>query len=104
GQRGLMAPQVDSVINLHDGTENTYTSGEIMQINGAHLDFDKADTELGVFYATAAAPGTKVRMASYGRISPGEINAIIPAGITGPLTITVVTRISGTLRSTTYLH
>ncbi|MBI3881956.1 MAG: DUF4469 domain-containing protein [Verrucomicrobia bacterium] len=104
GQVGLVTPHVDSIINLHDGSEDTYTAGEIIQLSGDHLAFDKTDTTQGVFYATAAAPGTKVHLASYGPISPTEINAIMPAGVTGALTITVVTKVSGTLRSTTYVH
>ncbi|MEO6788162.1 MAG: DUF4469 domain-containing protein [Chthoniobacteraceae bacterium] len=104
GQVGLLSPHVDSIINLHDGTEDTYTPGEIIQLSGDHLGFDKTDTAQGVFYATAAAPGTKVRIASYGPINPGQINAIIPAGLTGALTISVVTKPSNSLRSTTYLH
>ena len=104
GQVGLLAPQVDSIINLHDASQDTYTSGEIIQLSGNHLDFDKTDTAQGVFYATAAAPGTKVRIPSYGSITAGQINAIMPAGLTGALTITVTTKMSNTLRSATYLH
>ncbi len=104
GQTGLQTPEVDSIINLADGTQDTYVAGEIIQLGGDHLAFDKTDTAQGVFYATAAAPGTKVRIASYGPISPTQINAIMPAGLSGPLTITVVVRIANSLRSTTYLH
>jgi hypothetical protein len=104
GQQGLLTPEVDSVINLANGTQDSYTAGEIAQFNGAHLDFDKSDPAQGVFYATAAAPGTKVRIASYGPITPTQINAIMPAGLSGPLTITVVVRIANSLRTTTYLH
>ena len=104
GQVGLLTPQVDSIINLHDGSQDTYTPGEIIQLSGNHLDFDKADTAQGVFYATAAAPGTKVRISSYGPISPGQINAIMPAGVTGQLTISVSVKLSGSVRTGTYVH
>jgi hypothetical protein len=104
GQVGRLAPEVDSIINLADGTEDTYTPLQIIQLSGSHLDFDKTDVTQGVFYATAAAPGTKVRIAAYGPITPGQINAITPAGVTGQITITVTTKMTGTLRSTTYLN
>lgn len=104
GQVGLITPHVESIINLHDDSQDTYTGGEIMQANGDRLDFDKTDPALGVFYATAAAPGVKVRINSYGPISPTQINVIMPTGVTGPITLTVVIRVSGSLRSTTYLH
>jgi hypothetical protein len=102
GQVGLITPHVESIINLHDDSQDTYTGGEIMQAGGDRLDFDKTDPLLGVFYATAAAPGVKVRINSYGPISPTQINIIMPTGVTGPITLTVVTRVSGSLRSMTY--
>jgi hypothetical protein len=104
GQVGLITPHVESIINLHDDSQDTYTGGEIMQANGDRLDFDKTDPLLGAFYSTAAAPGVKVRINSYGPISPTQINVIMPMGVTGPITLTVVIRVSGSLRSTTYLH
>jgi hypothetical protein len=104
GQTGMLAPEIDSIINLHDGSQDSYTTGEIIQLSGDHLAFDKADTTQGVFYATAAAPGTKVRIGSYGPITPTQINAIVPSGLTGALTISVTVKISGTLRTSTYMH
>ena len=104
GQVATLTPEVALIINLHDGNENTYTGGEIMQLSGLHLDFDKLDPELGVFYTTDAAPGVRVRIGSYGTIMPAEINAIMPTGVTGPIRIIVVTRISNSVRETLYIH
>ena len=103
GQLGLVTPVVDSIINLQNHTEDTYTPGEIIQLTGNHLDFDKADSAQGVFYATAAAPGTKVRFNIYGAILPAQAQVVVPAGLSGPLTISVVNKISGSLRSSTYV-
>ena len=73
-------------------------------MSGDHLDFDKTDSTQGVFYATAAAPGTKVRINSYGSITASQVNAIMPSGLSGALTIYVVNKISGTLRTGVYAN
>jgi hypothetical protein len=104
GQIGLLVPQIDSVIDLSDGAEDAYTPAEIAQFSGDNLGFDKTALDEGVFYETAAAPGVKVRINSYGTITPTENNAIMPAGLTGALTMSVIIRISGSLRTATYLH
>ena len=104
GQIGLLVPEIDSIIDLFDGAEDAYTPGELFQISGSNLGIDKTDALQGVFYATAAALGTKVRITGYGPISPTEINAIMPAGLTGALTISVTVKISGTYRTATHLN
>ncbi len=104
GQVGLLIPEIDSIINLHDGTQDTYTGGEILQLNGDNLDLGKTDLSQGVFYTTEADPGVKVRIASYGPIGPTQANAIMPTGVTGPLRIYVVNMINGTLREALYVR
>lgn len=101
GEVGLVKPVIDKVINLANGHEDEYTAADMMQFRGDNLRVDKSDPLQGVF--VIKADGTEQRCSVYGTIDPKELQALMPSGITGPVGVRIAVRISGTIRSATYV-
>ena len=100
GAVGLLTPVIEVVISEQTDAENTYTPLTMLRVRGNNLAFDKTNTNLGLFLKPAA--GAEVRCTSYGPINPTEVIALVPTGLTGPLTARFVALISNKLRSHTY--
>lgn len=100
GELGKVLPNVDSILNQANGVMNQYTLGDMVQIRGNNLKFDRADVQQGLFLQPAA--GAEVRCTSYADIEPLSFTAIIPASLSGALSARMVAKINGSLRSFTY--
>ena len=100
GEVGLLTPVIESIVNSQNDTINTYTPGTLIRVRGDRLKFTKTNTNVGLFLKPGA--GAEVRCTSYGTINPGEVIALVPATLTGPLTARFVALINGTLRTSTY--
>jgi hypothetical protein len=100
GLVGKVTPVIDTVINLNNAHENEYTVGDMIELRGELLRFDKTDTGQGVVFIKP--DGTKVRATVYGSNDPGKVQALVPAGLTGSLTICLMAFINGSVRCFTY--
>ena len=100
GEVGRVLPLVDSVRNQVNGNLNQYIPGDMIQVRGNNLKFDRDDTQQGLFLKPAA--GAEVRCTSYADIEPQTFTALVPAALSGPLTARMVAKINGSLRTFTY--
>jgi hypothetical protein len=100
GELGRVLPNIDSIISQANGALNKYTPGDLIQIRGNNLKFDRADVQQGLFLKPAA--GAEVRCTAYSDIEPQTFTAIVPAALSGPLTARMVAKINGSLRTFTY--
>ncbi len=100
GELGRVLPNIDSVISQVNGALNKYTPGDMIQVRGDNLKFNKSDVLQGLFLTPAA--GAEVRCTSYSDIEPQTFTAIVPAALSGPLTVRMVAKINGSLRTFTY--
>lgn len=99
GEVGRLTPVIDSLINQATGALNLYTAGDLMQARGDNLKFDRTKTDEGIFLKPASGP--EVRCTVYADIEPGSFTFLIPPGTTGPQTVRMAARITGSLRSFT---
>lgn len=100
GELGRVLPNLDSSRNQANGEINQYVPGDLVQIRGNNLKFDRTDVQQGLFLRPAA--GAEVRCTSYADIEPTSFTAIVPAALSGALTVRMVAKINGSLRSFTY--
>lgn len=100
GEVGKLTPVIDTVINLQTNVVNTYIPGDLIQVRGDYLKFDKADLTQGIFFKAGAA--AEVRATIYGTLEPRAVSVMVPASLTGPLTVRVATFINGSVRNYTY--
>lgn len=100
GEVGLVTPVIETIINSSNDTLNTYSTGGIVRVRGNNLKFTKSATAEGLFLKPAA--GAEVRCSEYGLINPTEVQAVVPAGLSGTVTARFAATINGTLRSYTY--
>lgn len=100
GELGRVLPLVDSIISQVNGALNKYTPGDMIQVRGNNLKFDRGDPQQGLFLTPAA--GAEVHCTSYSDIEPLSFTAIVPAALSGPLTARMVAKINGSLRTFTY--
>ena len=102
GEVGKVTPEIDTVIRQSDLTVDKYTAGGLIQVRGDYLKFDPSDATQGVFFQPAA--GAEVRATDYAAILPQSVIVLVPASLTGPLTVRVATHINGSVRSDTYTN
>jgi hypothetical protein len=100
GELGKVLPNIDSVLNQANGALNKYAPGDMIQIRGNNLKFDRADVQQGLFLKPAA--GAEVRCTSYADIEPQSFTALVPASLSGDLTVRMAAKINGSLRTFTY--
>lgn len=100
GEVGLLTPVIDSLINQSTGALNLYAAGDLMQVRGDHLKFDRTDLQQGLFLKTAA--GVETRCTVYADIEPQSFTFLVPAGTTGAQTVRMAAHLNGSLRSYTY--
>lgn len=102
GEVGKVTPEIETVIRQSDLAVDKYTAGGMIQVRGDHLKFDPADATQGVFFQPSTGPA--VRATDYAAIQPQSVIVLVPAGLTGPLTVKVATYINGSVRSDTYTN
>lgn len=100
GELGKVLPNIDSILNQANGALNKYAPGDMIQIRGDNLKFDRSDVQQGLFLKPAA--GAEVRCTSYADIEPQSFTAIVPAALSGDLTVRMAAKINGSLRTFTY--
>jgi predicted histone-like DNA-binding protein len=94
-------PAIASFFDVATQTYDQYTPGSIIRLEGENLKFNLAKPDEGVF-VHASVP--EVRLTVYSMAGPKRIDALIPADLTGNLTVLVRTRYTpeGDLRQGTY--
>lgn len=100
GQVGPATPVIATVVSEENGGENQYTPGTLIRLRGERLRFDKADTSQGIFFTATGQP--EVRATVYGPIEPGEAVVLVPATLSGPLTVRIAAFVTSSVRSYTY--
>ncbi len=97
----VKAPLVDSFFDIATGAYDQYTAGSIVRFKGENLKFTAANADEGVFVNDGT---TETRLSIYSVIGNKQIDALVPPGISGALTITVRARYSerGELRQGAY--
>lgn len=101
GEIGKLSPVVDSILSQENGAVNKYTPGTLIEILGQHLDINKTDVQQGVFFRSGNS--AEVRATIYGTLSPGSLSVLVPANLSGDLTVRVANHINGSIRSFTYM-
>lgn len=100
GEVGKITPVIDSMINQSTGALNIYTAGELMQVRGDNLKFNRSDVLQGIFLTNGA--GDQTRCTVYADIEPQSFTFLIPPSTTGPQTVRMTAFINGSLRTFTY--
>ncbi|MCP4544404.1 MAG: DUF4469 domain-containing protein [Chloroflexi bacterium] len=97
----VKAPLVDRFFDIATSAYDQYTAGSIVRFNGEDLKFNLANSDEGVFVNDGT---TETRLTIYSVAGNKQIDALIPAGVSGPLSITVRARYTegGELRQSTY--
>lgn len=101
GEIGKSSPLIDSILSQENGAEDQYTPGALIVLNGDNLRFNKADPAQGVFFRSGNNP--EVRATTYGTLTPTSLSVMVPATLSGPLTVRVATYMNGSVRSFTYM-
>lgn len=102
GELGKVTPLIDTILNQDTGAADTYAPGSLIQLRGDNLKLNKADLIQGVFFKAGAA--AEVRATVYGDIEPTTLTVLVPASLSGPLTVRVAVFINGSVRSYTYTN
>lgn len=84
--RDAKAPIVNSFYDIGSASFDQYTSGGIIRVLGDNLKFDQANPAEGVFLQNG---DTETRLAMYSTVGERQIDALVPAGVTGDLTVIV---------------
>ncbi len=66
-----------------------YTPGSVVRLKGKHLKFNPAQADEGVFVSDGL---TETRLTIYSELTNRRIDALLPPGLHGPLTVIVRTR------------
>lgn len=102
GEVGKVTPLIDTILNQDTGAADKYTPGSLIQIRGDNLKLNKSDLTQGVFFKAGAA--AEVRATVYGDIDPQSLTVLVPAALSGPLTVRIAVHINGSVRSFTYTN
>jgi hypothetical protein len=102
GQVGFVIPCIDTILCEENGATDHYMPGTLIRLRGDNLKFKKTDLTQGVFFTPASGP--EVRATVYGILDPSEATVLVPATLSGPLTVRIATFINGSVRSCTYTH
>lgn len=74
----------------------------MIQVRGDYLNLRPTDPTQGIFFKPASGP--EVRAADYATIKPKSLVVLVPAGLSGALTVRVACFINGSVRSDTYTN
>lgn len=102
GEVGKITPVIDTIIRQSDQAVDKYTPGGMIQVRGDYMNFNAADVTQGVFLKAGAA--AEVRATDYAARQPQSIIVLVPAALSGPLTVRVASHINGSVRSYTYTN
>ncbi len=99
----VKAPVISSVFDVGSGAYNTYSAPGIARLKGKNLKFNPANSDEGVFLDDGT---TETRLTIYSVVADKQIDAMLLAGLSGDLTVTVRARYTegGSLRQTSYQH
>ena len=100
GLVGKLTPQIDTIVNLKNGHDNEYSAGDMLELRGHLLRFDKSDSNQGVTFIKE--DGSKVAATVYGSNTPSKVQALVPSALTGPVTVCLMAFINGSVRCFTY--
>jgi nucleoid DNA-binding protein len=81
---GIKAPVISSIFDVASGAYDRYTAPGILRIKGADLEFHEAQPDEGVFLDDGT---TETRLPIYSIAGPRQIDALLPAGLSGALTV-----------------
>ncbi len=88
-EREVRKPIIRTVLDAASEQYDRYTPGGIIRINGSNLAFDKTKPDEGVFVSDGT---TEKRLSVYAVAGEKEIIALMPADVSGDLTLRVRTR------------
>jgi len=83
-------PLVTALYDVASGGENVYTAGNIVRLRGDHLKFDPNANDEGVFFV--GGNGSATRIPAYAQAGNRELVFLVPATLSGELTVEVRTR------------
>lgn len=102
GEVGKVTPVIESVIRQSDKAVDKYTPGGLIELRGEYMNLNPTQVTQGVFLKPVA--GAEVRVAEYAGITPTSIIILVPAALSGALTVRIATFINGSVRSFTYTN
>ncbi len=102
-EREARKPIIRTVLDAASEQYDRYTPGGIIRIKGSNLAFDKTKPDEGVFVGDGT---TEKRLSVYAVTGEKEIIALMPADVSGDLTLRVRTRYTpdGELREGVHLN
>ncbi len=97
----IKVPLVSGFLDIATNVADQYTPGSIVRLRGEDLKFNPASADEGVFVDDGTS---ETRLSIYSVVSNKRIDALVPPGISGALTITVRARYTegGELRQSAY--
>ena len=101
GEVGKLSPEIDSIVSQENGAQDKYAPGTMIELSGFNLRFTKSDLTQGVFFRSGNNP--EVRATVYGTVTPTSLSVLVPATLSGPLTVRSAAFINGSVRSFTYM-
>ena len=101
GEVGKVSPDIDSILSQENDAPGKYAPGTMIELSGHRLDLDKGDVTQGVFFRSGS--NAEVRATVYGTITPSSLSVLVPATLSGPLTVRVANKINGSVRSFTFM-
>lgn len=102
GEVGKITPVIDSIIRQSDKAVDKYTPGGLIELRGDYMNLKPSDVAQGVFLKPGA--GAEVRATEYAGITPQSVIILVPAALSGDLTVRIATFINGSVRSYTYTN
>ena len=98
----IKVPIIKNFFDVASRTYDQYTAGSIVRLEGDNLKFNLDANDEGVFLTDAS--GTENRLTVYSATGNKQIDALLPAGLTQALTVTVRARYTdhGELRQSKY--
>ncbi len=97
----IKAPTISSVFDVATGIYDSYTAPGILRLKGENLKFNPENADEGVFLNDGA---TETRLTVYSVTGDRQVDAMLPPGLSGDLTVTVRARYTedGDLRGSSY--
>lgn len=102
GEVGKITPVIETILRQSDLAVDKYTPGGLIELRGDYMNLKPSDTAQGVFFKPAA--GAEVRATEYAGITPQSVIVLVPAALSGALTVRIATHINGSVRSHTYTN
>src|SRR5262245_40357022 len=87
--RDVKVPIVTSFYDAATATFDRYTPGSVVRLQGDHLKFDRSKPDEGMFLRNG---GDEVRISVYSVVGARQLDALVPATMSGVVQVTVRTR------------